>query len=514
MNAHVARPGLSVLLAAVTAATAACASRSPAPPSPAPSTTVTPPPARSTLVDITRPPELAPPPALALPPIITRKLGNGLSLMVVEQHELPVADFIMLVRTGGEADPSRLGGLASLTADMLDEGTRTRNALQIADQTAFLGADLSTSSGWDRSVVSLHTTTAQLDSALALFADVVLNPAFPETELARVQKERLTSLLQLEDYGPAIADRVFEKVVFGSHNPYGHPLSGTRESVAGVTRSDVSSFYSTYYRPNNATLVVVGDVKPDDVGRRAEALFGAWKRGEIPATRYGPVPPARSRTIYLVDKPGAAQSSFRIGGVGVARSTPDYFAIEVMNTILGGSFTSRLNQSLRETHGYTYGAFSGFSMRSEPGPFTAEAEIVAAKTDSALLVFMAELRGIRDTVPETELSKAKQLLQLQLPGDFETTRSIASRLVPVAIYDLPLDFYNQYVGRIGAVSQSDVQRVAREEIRPDSFDIVIVGDGKLVEQGLETLDIAPVKRLTLQGEPVAERKRRVERRKQ
>jgi Predicted Zn-dependent peptidases len=453
-------------------------------------------------VDITKPPELAPPPALDLPPIVTRKLDNGLSLMIVEQHELPVADFVMLVRTGGEADPSRLGGLASLTADMLDEGTATRSALQIADQTAFLGADLSTSSGWDRSVVALHTTTAQLDSSLALFADVVLRPAFPAVDLTRVRKERLTSLLQLEDYAPAIADRVFDKVVFGDRNPYGHAPSGTRESVADIARSDIARFHRTYYRPNNATLIVVGDVHPDDVEQRARDLFGSWQRGDIPTTRYGPVPPARSRTIYLVDKPAAAQSSVRIGGVGVARSTPDYFAIEVMNTILGGSFTSRLNQNLRETHGYTYGAGSGFSMRREPGPFSAEAEIVAAKTDSALVQFLSELSAIRDTVPEAELAKAKQLLQLQLPGDFETTRSIASRLVPVASYDLPLDFYNQYVGRIGAVNQADVLRVARQEIKPDSVDIVIVGDGKLVEQGLKALDIAPVKRLTLAGEPV------------
>ncbi len=497
-----ARTTIPVLSALLTTATAACASRPAAPPAPAPATVEAPVSAQPAAVDLTKPPELAPPPALDLPPIVTRKLANGLSLMIVEQHELPVADFVMLVHTGGEADPARLGGLASLTADMLDEGTRTRNALQIADQTAFLGADLSTSSGWDRSVVSLHTTTAQMDSALALFADVVMNPEFPETDLARVRKARLTSLLQLEDYGPAIADRVFDRVVFGDRNPYGHPISGTKGSVTDIARSDISSFYSTYYRPNNATLIVVGDVKPDDVERRAQSLFGSWKRGEIPATRYGPTPPARRRTIYLVDKPGAAQSSFRIGGVGVARSTPDYFAIEVMNTILGGSFTSRLNQNLRETHGYTYGAFSSFSMRRQPGPFTAEAEIVAAKTDSALLQFMSELRGIRDTVPEGELAKSKQLLQLQLPGDFETTRSIASRLVPVAIYDLPLDFYNQYVGRIGAVTQSDVQSVALEAIEPDSFDIVIVGDGKLVEPALNALSIAPLKRLTLQGDPV------------
>jgi predicted Zn-dependent peptidase len=496
----------TVFAALVVAAPLACAPRPATPPTPEPSPAPTPaatlPPATPAAVDITKPPELGPPPALDLPPIVTRKLDNGLSLMIVEQHDLPVADFIMLVRTGGEADPSRLGGLASLTADMLDEGTTTRNALQIADQTAFLGTDLSTSSGWDRSVISLHTTTAQMDSALALFGDVVLHPAFPKADLVRVRKARLTSLLQLEDYAPAIADRVFDRVVFGDRNPYGHPLTGTRETVTRIARSDIARFYSTYYRPNNATLIVVGDVQPDDVERRARALFGRWEQREIPATRYGPVPPERSRTIYLVDKPAAAQSSFRIGGVGVARSTPDYFAGEVMNTILGGSFTSRLNQNLRETHGFTYGAFSSFAMRREPGPFTAEAEIVAAKTDSALLQFLAELKSIRDTVPETELTRAKQLLQLQLPGDFETTRSIASRLVPVAIYDLPLDFYNQYVGRIGAISQSDVLRVARQQIAPDSLDIVIVGDSKLVEPGLKALGIAPIERLTLEGAPL------------
>jgi predicted Zn-dependent peptidase len=420
--------------------------------------------------------------------------------MIVEQHELPVADFIMLVRTGGEADPARLGGLASLTAAMLDEGTTTRSALEIADQTAFLGADLSTSSGWDRSFVSLHTTTAKLDSALALFGDVVLHPALPQADLARVRKERLTALLQLEDYGPAIADRVFDRVVFGDHTPYGHAISGTKASVTSIARSDIARFYATYYRPNNATLIVVGDVKPDDVERRARAIFGAWQHGDIPATRYGSVPPTKSSTIYLVDKPDAAQSSFRIGGVGVARSTPDYFPIEVMNTILGGSFTSRLNQNLRETHGYTYGAGSDFSMRHEPGPFTAAAEVVAAKTDSALVQFLAELRAIRDTVPEAELTKAKQLLQLQLPGDFETTRSIASRLVPVAVYDLPLDFYNRYVGSIGAVDQADVLRVARQEIKPDSLDIVIVGDSRTIAPSLEALHLAPVTRLTVEGE--------------
>ena len=467
-----------------------------------PAACTAPPAARTEAVDVTKPPELAPPPAVKLPPIVSRTLDNGLSIMIVEQHELPVADFILLVRTGGEADPSNLGGLASLTADMLDEGTTTRDALAIADQGAFLGVDVGTGSGWDASMVSLHTTTAQMDSALALFADVALHPSFPDADLARVRKDRLTSLLQLRDRGPAIADRVFARVVFGDDNPYGHALTGTEASVAAIGRADVRRFHDSFYRPNNATLIVVGDVEPDDVERRARALFGSWQRGEIPSTSYGPAPAAGARTIYLVDKPDAAQSSFRIGGVGVARATPDYFAIEVLNTILGGSFSSRLNQNLRETHGYTYGARSGFSMRREAGPFTAQAEVVAAKTDSALLQFLAELRAIRDTVPEAELTRAKRLLELQLPGDFETTGSIASQLIPVVLYNLPLDFYNQYVGRIEGVDQAAVQRVAQREIEPDSVAVVIVGDSKNVEPGLKALGVAPVRRLTLEGEPV------------
>lgn len=458
--------------------------------------------ARTEAVDLTKPPELGTPPAVKLPPIVTRTLDNGLSLVIVEQHELPLADFILLVRTGGEADPSQLGGLASLTADMLDEGTATRNALEIADQEAFLGVDIGTGSGWDASMVTLHTTTAQMDSALALFGDIALHPAFPEADLERVRQDRLTSLLQLKDRGPAIADRVFARVVFGSRNPYGHALTGSEASIATIARANIQRFHDSYYRPNNATLIVVGDVKPDDVERRAKALFGSWQRGEIPPTSYGPAPPAAARTIYLVDKPDAAQSSFRIGDVGVARSTPDYFAIEVMNTILGGSFSSRLNQNLRETHGYTYGAGSGFAMRREAGPFIARAEVVAAKTDSALLEFLVELRAIRDTVPESELTRAKRLLELQLPGDFETTGSIAGQLVPVVLYDLPLDFYDRYVGRIESVDQAAVQRVARREIEPDSVAVVIVGDSKSVESGLKALGVAPVKRLTLDGEPV------------
>ncbi|MBX6331520.1 MAG: insulinase family protein [Gemmatimonadaceae bacterium] len=459
-------------------------------------------PAAAAAVDLTKPPTLGPPPSLTLPPIVKRELPNGLGLYIVEQHELPVVDFVLLVRTGGEADPRDRGGLASITADMLDEGTTTRSALEIADQEAYLGVELGTGSGWDASEVSLHTTTEQLDSALALFGDVVLHPAFPSAELERIRKERLTALIQLRDRGPAIADRAFASIVFGDAHPYGHPLTGTDASVAAITREDVQRFYETYYRPNNATLIVVGDVRPDDVERRVRALLGGWEARAVPATEYGNPPAPTSATIVLIDKPHAPQSSFRIGAVGVARSTPDYFPIEVMNTILGGVFTSRLNQNLRETHGYTYGASSGFAMRRSAGPFIARAEVVAAKTDSALLEFMKELRAIHDTVPRVELERAKRYLELQLPGQFESTGDIARQLAPLALYDLPLDFYDQYVRRVDQVTQRDVQRVADRYVNPTTMQIVIVGDRASIEGKLRALDLAPVSVRSIDGTAV------------
>jgi predicted Zn-dependent peptidase len=440
----------------------------------------------------TTPPTLAPPPKLTLPPVVTRELPNGLRLFVVEKHELPVADFILLVGTGSEADTPSRSGLATITAAMLDEGAAGRSALEIADQEAFLGIRLGAGSGWDASTVSVHTTTGQLDSALALFADVALQPEFPGSELERVRKERLTELVQLRDEGPAIADRAYASIVFGAQNPYGRPQSGTEATIAAITRSDLQQFYDTYYRPNNAAMIVVGDVSPADVEQRVGRLFGRWQRGPVPPVRFGEAPAARATTVYLIDKPGAPQASFRIGGVGVPRSTSDYFALQVMNTILGGSFTSRLNQNLREKHGYTYGAGSSFSMRREAGPFTARAEIVGAKSDSALIEFMKELRAIRDTIPAAELDRAKRYLELRTPALFETTGRIAAQLVPVVLYGLPHDFYDSYVQRIDEVTQADVQRVARRYVDPGHMAVVIVGDRKSIEPELRALNIAPV----------------------
>ena len=446
-----------------------------------------PPPGVAAPIDLTRPPTLGAPPALRVPPITTRQLPNGLRIVIVEQHELPIADVILQIRSGGESDPAGRVGAAALTAALLTEGTTTRSALEIADQAAFLGVRVSAGSGWEQSTISLHTPTAQLDSAMALFADIALRPAFPAPDLERVRKVRLTSLQQLRDRSPAIADRAYATALYGEQHPYGRPLAGTEASVASIARTDLQSFYDTFFRPNNATLLVVGDVRPDDVERRAQALFGGWARRDVPPPTNATAQTPKATTLVLIDKPGAAQSSFRIGGIGAPRSTTDYFALQVLNTILGGSFTSRLNQNLRETRGYTYGAGSGFSMRRLAGPFTATAEVVSAKSDSALIEFMKELRAIRDTVPSEELAKAKRYLQLSLPEDFETTGSIATQLLPLITYGIPLDFYNSAVENIGAITQTDVQRVARQYVDPDRLTMVIVGDRKVIEPGLRAL---------------------------
>src|SRR5256714_5703176 len=453
-------------------------------------------------VDRTKPPELGPPPRVSLPPILTRQLPNGLKLLIVEQHELPLADFVLLVGSGGTADPAGKTGVANLTASMLREGTTTRKSLDIADQISFLGISLFPQASWESSTLSLHTPTAQLDSALALFADVALHPSFPANEFERIKKNRLTELLQLRDQGPAIANLVFPAILYGNAHPYGSPLIGTEATVTPLTTADLQSYYQANFKPNNATLIVVGDVNPNQVEQKINALFGSWQRGDVPQLTYGEPPNAGATTIYLVDKPGAAQSSFRIGAVGVPRSTKDYFALTVMNTILGGSFSSRLNQNLREARGYTYGAGSRFDMRRAAGPFTASAEIVSAKSDSALLEFMKELNGIRQLVPVDELSRAKKYLQLQLPGNFETTQQIAAARDPVSLYGLPLDYYNNYVQSVEAVTQADVARVAQQYINPGSLAIVIVGDRKTIEQGLKSTNVGTISIRDMSGRPI------------
>jgi zinc protease len=439
-------------------------------------------------MDRTTPPTLAPPPALKLPAVQTARFPNGLTLAVVEMHKVPVVDVVVLVDAGAARDPADLPGLATFAALMLQQGAGTRSALDVADEAAFLGAQLASAATFDAASASVHVPRRRIEAALDLLADVVLRPTFPDSEITRQRELRAAQLVQQRDEPVAVANVAFPAIVYGTGHPYGHPLNGTDAATGALVRDRVTAFYRTYYRPNAARVLVVGDITLADARRLIGARFGTWPAGEAPAFPSAATPALAARAVYLIDKPGAAQSVIRIGHVGPPRSTPDWYALEVLNTILGGAFTSRLNQNLRETHSYTYGAFSQFVPRRLTGAFVALASVVTAKTDSSLIEFLKELRRIRDEpVPAAELVKAKAYLTLGLPGEFETTFGAAARWRELLAYGLPLDYYDRYVDHIAAVTAEDVQRVARQYIDPEHFDIVIVGDKGQIEAGLTAL---------------------------
>ena len=451
----------------------------------------------SAQVDRTRPPALPPPPALKLPAVQAATLANGLELLVVEMHKVPVVDLQVVLDAGAVRDPADLPGLATFTATMLQQGAGRRGALEIADEAAFLGAQLGTAASLDVATVSLHVPKRRLEPALDLLADLLLRPTFPDSEVARQRELRRAQIVQQADNPAAIASIAFPAIVYGQMHPYGRPLNGTEASTNALTRDRVAAFYRMYYRPNVARVLVVGDVTLAEARKLLGERFAAWEggkggeggeSGDFATEARAPPPAPSARAVYLIDKPGAAQSVIRIGHVGVARSSPDYFSLQVLNTILGGAFTSRLNQNLRETHGYTYGAFSQFAAGRMAGPFVASASVVTAKTDSSLLEFLKELRRIRDeAVPDAELAKAKAYITLGIPGDFETTAGAASRFRELLVYGLPRDYFEHYAERINAVTAADVQRVARQYIDPEHFDIVVVGDKAQIEAGIRAL---------------------------
>jgi predicted Zn-dependent peptidase len=329
-------------------------------------------------------------------------------------------------------------------------------------------------------------------------ADVALRPTFPRDELERQRQQRLTSLLQGRDDPPTISSVAFSRILYGKAHRYGTPQMGTAETIKTFTPEDLRAFYTTAFRPENATLLAVGDVTADKVLPLFEKNFGTWKAaGGAAAEKLPAVEQAPPRQMYLIDKPGAPQSQIRIGWVGVPRSTPDYFPINVMNTILGGSFTSRLNNNLREVHGYAYGASSVFDMRAGAGPFYAAAGVQTDKTAEALKEFFNELEAIQKPVPDDELARAKNYVALRFPSAFETTGDISRRLEDVLVYHLPDDYFAKYVQNIQAVTAADVQRVAQKYIQPGRFAVVVVGDLKVIEPGIRALNLGPIKVLTI-----------------
>ncbi len=443
----------------------------------------------------TTPPEVGPAPALSLPAPVQRQLANGLEVLYIRHGTVPMVQATLMTRGGLSDDPADLAGLASFTAEMLDEGAGGRGSLELAAALEALGATLTTGAGWDGAQVNLQVLRSRLPDALRLMADVAYRPDFPEAEVRRVRDERLTELSRGRDEARVIAGNAFTSLLYGSNHPYGRLT--TTEGTRRIDRSRIVDFHASFYRPVGATLLLVGDVD-ESLHAVVEQAFGGWTGGSVPAATAPALPAASATRIYLIDRPAAAQSEIRIGHPAVARDNPDFFPLQVLNTLLGGSFTSRLNQNLRETHGYTYGAGSSFAMRRGAGPFMASSAVVTAKTDSAVIEFFNELRRIRDEpVPADELERAKSYVALGLPQSFETTAQVASRLAELRLYGLPMDYYNTYVQRVMSVTAADVRRVANEYIRPERSAIVVVGDRSTIEAGLRALPVGEVELRTI-----------------
>jgi zinc protease len=445
--------------------------------------------------DRSRPPAIGPAPALRLPAIQKGTLANGVPIWVIEQHRVPLVQVNVILRGGSSLDRAGRYGMASLVAGMLDEGAGTRSALELADAVEFLGAELSTSSSFDYSAVRLSTPARNLGEALPLLADVVLRPTFPAAELERLKQERLNGLVQAQDNPAAIIGYAFPRVVFGSTHRYGTPASGLAPAIGAITEDEVRAFYKEHYTAGHATIVVVGDVTMAAAKAELDKAFTGWAsagsgvaNAAIPAA-----PQLTAREVVLIDKPGAAQSQIRIGWVGVPRSTSEYAVLQVLNTILGGSFTSRLNQNLRERNGYTYGAGSAFDMRTSAGPFFATAGVQTDKTADALREFFVELDGIQKPVPATELDKARNYVALGFPGEFETTRNLAQKLEELVVYNLPESTFQTYVDAVTKVTAAEVQQAAARYVQPGKMAVVVVGDRKAIEPGIAALKLGPLR---------------------
>ncbi|HEY0323447.1 MAG TPA: pitrilysin family protein [Pyrinomonadaceae bacterium] len=440
--------------------------------------------------------------SLTLPVPGIFKLPNGLTVMFVEQHNLPVVSANLVVLSGSERNPSDKPGLASFTADMLDEGTNKRSTLQIADDVAQIGAVLQSGSSSDQSTISTRVLKKNVDAAFDLMSDVALNPSFTDKEIERVRKSRLTQILQQRDNPNALANKVFFNTVFGDKHPYGFIELGTAESVKAITRDDMMSFWKAGYTPENSALVIAGDINEKEVHTLAEKYFAKWS-GKGSQMSVPDATASAGRKLIIVDKPGSPQTVLRIGQIGVTRSNPDYVPIEVMNTGLGGLFSSRINMNLREKNGYTYGAFSVFVFRRGAGPFYSGGSVRTDVTAPATREIFNELERIRNSdVTADELKTAKDSFARSLPGLFETTAQTVGSLSQLFVYNLPLDYYRQLPARIDAVNTADIRRVAEKYLTPNSMIVVAVGDRSKIEEELKKLNLGNVEVRDLEGNPI------------
>ena len=445
-------------------------------------------------------------PADAKFPAIQRAtLSNGMKLVVVERHAVPVVNFDLLVDAGYASDAGGAPGTAKLASAMLDEGTATRTSLQISDELQRLGATLRTGSNLDQSQVSINALKANLDASLAIYADVMLNPSFPGADFERLKKQQLAAIEQEQAQPIGLAMRLVPGLIFGAGHPYGNPLtgSGTAAAVRQLTRDDVARWWGTWFKPNAATLLVVGDTTLAEVKPKLERLLGGWKKGEAPKKVVGAGAQAEPG-IYLVDRPGAEQSLILMGTVAPPRNNPKATEQEVMNNILGGQFSARVNMNLREDKHWAYGAYTFLIQARGPRPYLGYAPVQTDKTREALGEFIGEVRGIRGEKPATaaELGAAQASMTLALPGEWETAGAVAGSTAELLRFGLDDRYWDGYAAKVRSVDLAAVSDAA-QILDPARMVWVVVGDRAKVEAGLAGLGLGAPRLIDIHGKPVA-----------
>jgi predicted Zn-dependent peptidase len=441
---------------------------------------------------------------LKVPTWTKTKLANGAELIVSPKRDLPLVSVtINFVGGTNQFEAADKTGLGSLTASMLSEGTTTKSGDQIAEAQQLLGTNIFANIGGESGSISFTALTDKLDAATELLADIMLNPSFPADALERQRAQRLVALTQAKDQPNAIANVVFNHVLYGDMHPYGR--STTDATIRSITRDDIVAFHKNYFQPGRAVITVVGDVDAAKVKATFDKAFANWASGgSRPQFSYPAVPASKATTIYLVDKPKAAQSVFAIGIPGPDRYTPDYYAISVMNNIVGGLFQSRINHLIREVKGYSYGVGSGFDFGRGPGAFRAGGGIITAKSDSALIDFMNELRGAQGEKPftEDEIKQGKESLIQGLPRRFASVGQTNGAIASLYVQDLPENYFQEYAAKINAVTADDLVRVAKKYIDLSNLNIIIVGDRATIDEPLRKTGIAPIVYLDIEGKPV------------
>jgi zinc protease len=433
----------------------------------------------------------------------TATLSNGLTIVLSPRKGLPIVTADLVFKTGSDANPIDQPGLANFTVAMLDQGTAMRSAVQIANETARLGATLNTNSSMDASFITTRALKKNFAGALDLAADIALHPSLPAADIERQRTQRLGQLVQQRENVNVLAGRIVNTALYGERHPYGFTELGTEASVKGMTRDAMLAFWKQNFVPNNAALVVAGDITMAELKPLAEKEFGTWQRG-TPVRPSLATPAAAQSRIIIVDRPGAPQTALRVATIGAARATPDYHALDVMNTALGGLFSSRINMNLREEHGYTYGAGSQFAFRRGAGPFQVASGVRTDVTAPAVSEILKEINGIvAAPLKADELQRAKDAITNSLAADFQTSTAAAGSFATLYIYDLGLDYFAHVNQQVNAVTAEQALEAARKYLGSDRMVVVAVGDRAKIEPELRKLNVAPVEVETTEGKPVS-----------